>query len=73
MYTGEKAISRERTKRLARNHRIEAKTPPRIGDHKEALYENQEDVKPRPFLGLAVEPDPERHSVEHAVHAKWAH
>ena len=61
VYMSETAVSSERTKRLARSHRIEAKTSPRIGDHKEALHENQEDVKPRPFIGLAVEPDPERH------------
>src|SRR5713101_2708890 len=66
IHMSEKAISCERTKRLARNHRIEAKRSPRIGDHKEALHENQEDVEPWPFLRLAVEAKPEVRCEEHA-------
>jgi hypothetical protein len=49
----ESAISCKRTERLAGNQRVEPEAFSCIGDHEEALHENQEDVEPRPFLGLS--------------------
>jgi hypothetical protein len=59
----ESAVSCKQAERLAGNHRVETEALSCIGDHEEALHENQKDVKPRPQVMtwrlaiLALSPD----------------
>ena len=69
----ESAVSCKRTERFAGNQRVEPETLSCIGDHEEALHENQEDVEPRPFFGLPLEAKPEVGGEKRADHAQRPH
>src|SRR6266853_1216549 len=69
IHSCKEALAGERAGIRSRDEAIEAKTPSRIGDDKEALDKDQEDIEPGPFLGLTVEAEPEVRHEQHPDHA----